>query len=73
MLRRVAGDYGPGRDIAHCDGARAYYRAFPDRHARTDKGIGANPGLITDGDRRFQQREVSLLMIMRPRAKMRPM
>src|SRR6266446_5138261 len=66
----VTGDDGPGLNVAHNDGAGADDRPFAHSYARSYEGIGANPGLVTDGDRRFEQGEAGLAIIVGAGAEM---
>ena len=53
--RRVSGDDLPGCHISHYDCPSSNDRPFGDCYARPDKRIRANPCLISDVNRRFEQ------------------
>src|SRR5690606_7632158 len=58
----------PRLQIAECTAACAEDSAFAHGHSRTDKSIGCHPGVIADGDRRADQRQIGAIVVVRSRA-----
>src|SRR5262249_27700608 len=70
---RISENAAPGLSVLHCHCSCTHNSPFPYCDPRPDEGIGANPRLRANGNRRTQQGKIRLRMIVRSRAKMRAM
>ena len=67
---RVSRDDAPRRHVFHHDGPRSDDRSFGECHLGPNKRIRANPNLVRDVNRRFEQRHGRIAIIVRTCAEM---